>query len=303
MANTVTNVNPLAFGANAYTMGMANFANQYAATDAESFYNTSIFHPLMGGYGAFGCMDPSLMGMMGMYSGMMGMNPAYMMSSLFSPQAYIAAQNGKSPYAGIYFNGKTNAKWQQFESNANTLEVGLRELHSLAKADKQDTFKTKFAELLKSQTEIEKYLSNGTIDAQTAKERALNRINQEYSARSGGKSLGDVLEANGDGSFVQGMKNLPGCFGLFDDKTSVYENIAMVNNTENDKTLKREKTKEVAGTVTATAAGAYAIAKVAGSKKVCEFLAKHTKGPARIIGLAALAAFAGITAYNKLTDK
>lgn len=213
--------NAVTAAGNPYMAGLAGFAQAYGATDAESLYNSSsIFgNPMMS------MADPA-MAMMGMMNPMMmGMyNP--MMKQMFTPAAYDAQRNGINPAGSFYFGGES-AKFQQYNNQTLVGQNGLKQLHQYAMSDNQDDFMATFNNLLNIEKQKIKTLQPN-IDDETLNQVAKAAIRENYSRLTGGISLDQVLQKNGDNPFWQGMKDIFS-FGMGWDKQTVQENMAYIN--------------------------------------------------------------------------
>ena len=218
--NTVTSaVSP-------YMTGLAQFSQAYGATDADSYYNPSIF----------GYMDPS-MAMMSMCNPMMmGLyNPA-MMQQMFTPSAYDAMQRGISPMGSFYFNQPEN--FARYNHQNTNIQDGIRLLGEYAVSDNQDDFLATYQNLVASTKQRIKFMEPSISDAdlETA---ARTQINTQF-AQTCGASLSQVLKQHGDNPFWQGMKDVFS-LGLFKDKQTVQENIAYVNGAYGTPQRKRDE--------------------------------------------------------------
>ena len=257
---TAQAINPNMTGMmNPYACAMANFANAYSSTDPMDFYGNQIGLPFggcsmmnpYGGYGQFGDMY-------GMF-GMMGYNPM----QLYNPSNYYAMQNGFYGQGQFFKNQQ-----QQNEYNNTQLSVGanIRNLVAYAQCDDQDNFKDTYNNLLavvKEQVIRQNPASN--YDDVTLTQIAKDKINNDFFTATGGQgTIAQVLKASGDCPFIQGVKNGLG-LGLFNNKTDVEDNIALVNNTTNNASRKSEKTAKGFGTVIGTTGTGAAIGATAGA--------------------------------------
>ena len=203
-----------------YMAGLAQFDRMYSATDADTLYNNpSIF------YNPMTSMADPAMAMMGMMNPMMmGYNP--MMQKMFTPASYDAQRNGINPMGSFYFGGKSE-QFQQYNNQTLVGQNGLKQLHQYAISDNQDDFEATFNNLLNIEKQRIKTLQPN-IDDVTLNQVAKAAIRENYSRLTGGVSLDQVLQKNGDNPFWQGMKDIFS-FGMGWDKQTVQENIAYIN--------------------------------------------------------------------------
>lgn len=224
MATKGLTVNPFMCGGGAYGAQLAAFANAYANTDP--LYSSSIFN-------MYGDMNPMMMSMM---------NP--FMARAYNPAAYDAMQNGINPMGAYYF--QNSEKFMTYNTQRNSINNGIRQLVDYAMSDNQDDFYTAYNNLLTNECNRLKSLMPN-MGAEELRAQAKATINTTFMNMNGGNSIQKVLKENGDHPYWQGVKDTL-CFGLFNDKRTVSDNIAMVEDMDmNGSQRKRERTVQWLG--------------------------------------------------------
>lgn len=220
-------VDPSMFAGGAYGAHLAAFANAYANTDG--FYNSSVFDMYH--------MDP----MMSMYMNPM-MNSFY--KKAYNPAAHDAMKNGINPMEALFFGN--SEKFATVNAQRNAINNGIRQLVDYAMSDNQDDFYTAYNNLLTNECNRLRALMPN-MSAEELRAQAKATINTAFMNMNGGNSIQKVLKENADNPFWQGVKDVLG-FGLFNDKRTVSNNIAMVEDMDmNGSQRRRERTVQNVG--------------------------------------------------------